>query len=580
MRIKAFLLVLLISLGCIAVRGNESDDGVTVEEEIETVEVTSSPEEKVQYQSPNADSTKFYFAEHFDDLEKFNNKWVKSQSKKLDTDEDISKYDGVWAVEQPQRSILENDLGLVLKTKAKHAAISARFIRPFKFTEKPLIVQYEVTFQEGQECGGSYIKLLSAGKENNDLTKFNDKSPYTIMFGPDKCGNDIKLHMIFRHVNPINGSIEEKNAKKSKERLDEIFKDKQPHLYTLVLSPDNTYRISVDQKVVNEGSLLKDFTPAVNPPKDIDDLSDFKPESWDEREKIEDPTVTKPDNWDQPAQILDPNAVKPDGWLDDETDMIPDTTAEKPTDWDQEMDGEWEPPMLRNPLCEAVGCGEWSAPMIPNPEYKGKWRAPLLDNPNYQGKWSPRKIPNPDFFEDNHPFVRMTPIAGVGIELWSMSENILFDNIIVTDDFSIAQDWAEQTFDLKRKHLEKQAETFMQKLKNITNESPWIVALVVVVVGLPISVIMYMLCSASKTPEISTKKTDEPTQDDDMPEAEHSGRKSKSNLNMEPEEIAEQDEEAEATEEEEAEEIAPEPRVKTPAPTVEPAAKKRKPRKE
>lgn len=158
-----------------------------------------------------------------------------------------------------------------------------------------------------------------------------------------------------------------------RDRLDEIFKDKQPHLYTLVLSPDNTYRISVDQKVVNEGSLLKDFTPAVNPPKEIDDQSDFKPESWDEREKIEDPTVTKPEDWDQPAQILDPNAVKPDGWLDDETDMIPDTTAEKPADWDQEMDGEWEPPMLRNPLCEAVGCGEWSAPMIPNPEYKGKW---------------------------------------------------------------------------------------------------------------------------------------------------------------------------------------------------------------
>ena len=65
-----------------------------------------------------------------------------------------------------------------------------------------------------------------------------------------------------------------------------------------------------------------------------------------------------------------------------------------------------------------------------------------------------------------------------------------------------------------------------------------------------------------------------------MPEAEHSGRKSKSNLNMESEEIVEQDEETEATEEEEAEEIAPEPRVKTPAPTVEPAAKKRKPRKE
>lgn len=36
------------------------------------------------------------------------------------------------------------------------------------------------------------------------------------MFGPDKCGNDIKLHFIFRHINPLNGSIEEKHCRKPK----------------------------------------------------------------------------------------------------------------------------------------------------------------------------------------------------------------------------------------------------------------------------------------------------------------------------------------------------------------------------
>jgi calnexin len=77
---------------------------------------------------------------------------------------------------------LNNDLGLVLKSKAKHAAISARLKKPFLFKKKPFVVQYEVTLQEGQECGGSYIKLLSTGIEN-DLKNFNDKSPYTIMFG-------------------------------------------------------------------------------------------------------------------------------------------------------------------------------------------------------------------------------------------------------------------------------------------------------------------------------------------------------------------------------------------------------------
>lgn len=198
-----------------------------------------------------------------------------------------------------------------------------------------------------------------------------------------------------------------------RDRLDDPFKDKRPHLYQLIIRPDNTYTIRVDHKTVNEGSLLTNFTPAVNPPAEIDDPEDRKPENWDDREKIPDPEATKPDDWneDEPAQIPDPKATKPAGWLDDVEEMVPDSSAVKPEDWDNDMDGEWEPPLIPNPMCEkAVGCGLWKAPMVPNPNYKGKWRPPLIANVNYQGKWAPRKIPNPDFFEDLTPF-RMTPIV-------------------------------------------------------------------------------------------------------------------------------------------------------------------------
>lgn len=99
----------------------------------------------------------------------------------------------MWEVESPVKDGLKGDMGLVLKSKAKHAAISARLDKPFMFVEKPLIVQYEVVLQEGQECGGAYLKLLSAGKDTSDLRNFHDKTPYTIMFGPDKCGNDHKV---------------------------------------------------------------------------------------------------------------------------------------------------------------------------------------------------------------------------------------------------------------------------------------------------------------------------------------------------------------------------------------------------
>lgn len=360
----------------------------------------------IPYESPQpSDASKVYFAEHFDDPGGFEKRWVKSKAKKEGISEDIAKYDGEWSVEAPQRDALAGDLGLVLKSKAKHSAVASKLKKPFVFDRKPLIVQYEVLLQDGQECGGAYLKLLSGGAKN--LEEFHDKTPYSIMFGPDKCGNDHKLHFIFKHKNPKNGSIEEKHCKKPNERLEDIFSDKLPHLYTLVIKPDNTFEISIDKNLVNSGSLLEDFTPPVNPPAEIDDPNDKKPEDWDEREKIPDPDAKKPDDWDEdaPAQIVDETAVMPDGWLENEATHIPDLNAKRPDDWDTEMDGEWEPPLIDNPACaNAVGCGPWEPPLINNPEYKGKWRAPLIDNPNYKGKWRPRKIPNPDYYEDKQPF--------------------------------------------------------------------------------------------------------------------------------------------------------------------------------
>jgi len=41
------------------------------------------------------------------------------------------------------------------------------------------------------------------------------------------------------------------------------------------------------------GNLLEDFEPAVNPPKEIDDSEDKKPEDWVDEAKIADPDATK-----------------------------------------------------------------------------------------------------------------------------------------------------------------------------------------------------------------------------------------------------------------------------------------------
>ena len=42
-------------------------------------------------------------------------RWIKSSAKKDGVDEDISKYDGEWALEAPREGGFEEDRGLVVK---------------------------------------------------------------------------------------------------------------------------------------------------------------------------------------------------------------------------------------------------------------------------------------------------------------------------------------------------------------------------------------------------------------------------------------------------------------------------------
>ena len=469
----------------------DTDDGVTVEK----IPVD------IKYLSPD-DNVDFYFMDHFDTASSLGVKWTRSQAKKDGADDSIAKYDGQWEIEPLAKDPLDGDQGLVLKSKAKHSAVAAKLKKPFKFVDKMLVVQYEIAFQNGQDCGGGYIKLLSESS-GLDLRSITDKTPYTIMFGPDKCGSDSKFHFIFRHKNPKTGEMEEKHCKKiegkGRQVMEEIFKDKKPHLLRLVVRPDNTFEVSIDHNLVNHGSLLDSFTPAVNPPAEIDDPNDSKPSDWDEREKIPDPEASKPDDWDEeaPRQIVDEDAVKPSGWLDDEPDMIPDPEAVRPDDWDDEMDGDWEAPLINNPACkDASGCGPWSKPMIDNPAYKGKWYPPMINNPGYKGKWKPRLIPNPDYYHDAEPY-KMTTIGGIGIELWTMSDAIYFDNILITDSMGLADLMARETFDLKMSVIDATNGNIFKRIIDYSNKNPWLYAVYVVLVGLPTVLIITFCCTGS-----------------------------------------------------------------------------------
>ncbi|KAG8388176.1 hypothetical protein BUALT_Bualt02G0098600 [Buddleja alternifolia] len=372
------------------------------------------------------DDVKFY--ESFD--EKFEGRWIVSEK---------ADYTGVWKHEKSEG---HDDYGLIVSEKARKHAIVKVLDEPVDLDDGTIVLQYEVRLQNGLECGGAYIKYLRPQDAGWIAKEFDNESPYTIMFGPDKCGATNKVHFILKHKNPKTGNYVEHHLKFPPS----VPSDKLTHVYTAILKPDNELRILVDGEEKKKANFLSedDFEPPLIPAKTIPDPDDKKPEDWDERAKIPDPEATKPDDWDEdaPMEIEDEEAVKPEGWLDDEPEDIDDPEATKPEDWDDEEDGEWEAPKVDNPKCEqAPGCGEWKRPMKMNPAYKGKWQAPLIDNPNYKGIWKPQQIANPEYFELDKP--NFEPIAAIGIEIWTMQDGILFDNVLIASSEKAAETYRE-----------------------------------------------------------------------------------------------------------------------------------------
>ena len=254
------------------------------------------------------------------------------------------------------------------------------------------MVQFTVKHEQNLDCGGGYIKLLPASLEPK---KFDGDSPYYIMFGPDICGSK-KVHVIFNYKGE-NKLIKEVIQPKS---------DIDTHVYTLVVKPDQTYQVLIDNVEAKAGSLEEHW--------------DFLPPK-----KIKDPAASKPADWDDNAKIDDPNDVKPADW-DDQPEYINDPDATKPDDWDDELDGEWEPAKVRNP------------------EYKGAWRPKRIDNPNYKGVWVHPLIDNPEYKADPELGV-YSNIGAVGFDLWQVKSGSIFDNIIVSTSVAEAKAFYDET---------------------------------------------------------------------------------------------------------------------------------------
>jgi calreticulin len=325
-------------------------------------------------------SAEIYFKETFD--ASWEDRWVTaSGSGKVDVTA------GDWYGDA------DLDAGLHTTQDAKFYHVSALHDE-FSNKDKDLVIQFSVKHAQKIDCGGGYLKFLGSGV---DQESFNGDTDYNIMFGPDICGGDKKVHVIFNYKDE-NHLITQTIAPET---------DELTHVYTLIVRPDQTYEVRIDGQKKKSGNLV--------------DHWDFLPP-----QTIPDPEVSKPDDWVDEARIEDPEDEKPEGY-DDIPQEIVDPDAEMPEDWDEEDDGEWE------------------APTISNPEYKGPWRPQMIDNPAYEGVWEHPHIDNPDYFTDDEIYAYT--FGGVGLDVWQVKSGSIFDNIIITDDIEEAEAFLAETFE-------------------------------------------------------------------------------------------------------------------------------------
>merc|ERR1719382_389872 len=243
------------------------------------------------------------------------------------------------------------------------------------------------------------------------------------MFGPDKCGYTKRTHLIFNYKG--------KNVLKKTDLSYKQENDGTSHVYRLIVKPDNTVRVEIDEEKIYEGSIIDDWE--VLKPKEIADPDDKKPGDWTDESMIDDPAEAKPDDWVEAKRIVDSEAKKPD-------------------DWDDEEDGEWE------------------APMKDNPAFKGEWFAKRVSNPAYKGHWEAKKISNPEY-EDDDSVYKYDDFGFIGFDLWQVKGGTIFDNIIITDDKSEADAFLQKWKDLSAvEKAEKKKEEEAKKAEDKKTE--------------------------------------------------------------------------------------------------------------
>lgn len=179
-------------------------------------------------------------------------------------------YTGSWLVAEPPVGKPNAFVGdkFLWAPKSHHlSAISTKLPKALDPNDKStFIIQYEFRAANMPwECGGGYLKFFS--HPAFDPLRFSGRDQYNLMFGPDRCGNDVlKIHFIIARPDPKTGKIVEHHLVNAPEpKTNEIT-----HLYQLVLDTEaQRFDIYLDFENVRNGSMYTEFDPPLQPPKGL-----------------------------------------------------------------------------------------------------------------------------------------------------------------------------------------------------------------------------------------------------------------------------------------------------------------------
>uniref|UniRef100_A0A5S6Q8E2 Calreticulin n=1 Tax=Trichuris muris TaxID=70415 RepID=A0A5S6Q8E2_TRIMR len=283
----------------------------------------------------------------------------------------------------------EIDKGLQPMDSFRYYQIARKLDVPFNTLGKSLVLQYSVKNQRQINCAGAYIKLLPT---TTNLSEFSSKTPYYIMFGPDICGIELRVvRAIIRHEG------KEYALKKSVTCEEDAY----THFYSFIIHPNQTYEIRIDNKVRMAGNIIDDF--GLHIPYMIRNYKVRKPSDWDDRIFLKNKSMPLNDNKNSNEDAI--------------------TNQERMYD-----DGNYN------------GDSEFSE------------RPPhgYVRNQNYRGRWKPPYVIRRSG-EEKALQLAYRNIGAVGFDLWVITTEIVFDNILISDDTNHALKFDEESFERLRK---------------------------------------------------------------------------------------------------------------------------------